>query len=322
MIEMFAALAAGGAIALAFAGALRARQLQPSDHRVRTLVEKPATMHRGITWEDVRRGGTPRLPLLRGLLLESEWAKRTERTIEQAGLKLRVSEYLIGRVGMAAVTAAVVMLLGRNTVSVVLGLALGGLAFFLPNVWLSVLRQRRINQIAKQLPEAATMMSQGLKAGFAFQHTMDMVAREMQAPISEEFAKTMVDLNVGSTIEEALLAMLERADSEEMNMVVTAVLIQRTSGGNLAEILETVGETMREKERLIGEVRTMTSQQRFSGMVLAAWPAVLLGVFSLMNWDHMSILFTTTAGLILLTMGGIGQILGFLTIRKILDIDI
>lgn len=116
--------------------------------------------------------------------------------------------------------------------------------------------------------------------------------------------------------------LLERANTEEVNLMVTAVLIQRTSGGNLAEILETVGESMRERERITGEVKTMTAQQRFSGTVLTFWPLGLLALFSLMNWGQTSLLFNTGLGLALLGGAMVLQLLGYLTIRRILDIDI
>ncbi len=144
----------------------------------------------------------------------------------------------------------------------------------------------------------------------------------MEPPVAEEFARLMADLNVGAAVEDAMQGLLERADVEEMNLMVTAILIQRTSGGNLAEILETVGEAMRERERLSGEVRTMTAQQRFTGTVLTFWPLGLLGLFCLINWHTTSLLFTTGIGLTLLIIGGVFQFLGYYTIRRILDIDI
>jgi tight adherence protein B len=149
-----------------------------------------------------------------------------------------------------------------------------------------------------------------------------LVAEQLGPPISEEFTRLQVDMNLGASIEDALKGLMERAESEDMNLVVTAILIQRTSGGNLAEILETVGETMRERERLYGEVRTMTSQQRFSGTVLAIWPLILLAIFSVFTWDHTSVLFTTNLGLALLGIMAVGQLLGYFTIRRILDVDV
>jgi tight adherence protein B len=107
-----------------------------------------------------------------------------------------------------------------------------------------------------------------------------------------------------------------------MNLLVTAMLVQRSSGGNLAEVLENVGEQMRERERIYGEVRTLTAQQRYSGMVLVFWPLLVLAGFSLFNWDQTSLLFTTTAGIVLLGVGAVMQVMGFITIRRILDINL
>jgi tight adherence protein B len=321
-IELLAAVVAGLAIALFTLYFARRNRTRPEVSRLRALADKPRPVFRGISWDDLRRRGPSSLPLLRTALRDSQWAARIQTEIDQAGLKLRVGEYLLGRFLLSGVTFFTVWLVGRNVVAFVLGLGLAVVGFWLPAVWLSWLRRRRIQRIAKQLPEAVGMMANGLRAGFAFQHGIDMVAKQMEAPISEEFARVMVDLNVGSTVEEALHGLLDRADSEDMNLVVTAVLVQRTSGGNLSEILETVGETMRERERLVGEIRTMTSQQRFSGTVLTFWPLAILGLFSLFNWDQTSLLFTTQIGLVLITLAAIGQVLGYYTIRRILDIDI
>jgi tight adherence protein B len=129
-------------------------------------------------------------------------------------------------------------------------------------------------------------------------------------------------MNMGSTIEESLRAIQARIDTTEMHLVITAVLIQRTAGGNLAEILESVSEQIRERERLMGEVRTMTSQQRFSGLVLSLWPLLLLGAFCLLNWDQTSLLFTTNGGLLMMAGAAALQVLGFITISRILDVEI
>ncbi len=322
MIQLLAAGVTGASALLFVLYAMRSRQLRPADTRIQRLTEAPATARRGISWEEVRRQGPSSLPLLRELLLESAWAKNTQKEIDQAGLKMRVGEYLLGRTLLGIVLFIAIFAIGRSPLALILGLVAAILAFFLPTVWLSVMRKRRINQIAKQLPEAIVLIANSLRAGFAFQHGLGLVTQEMSPPISEEFTRATVDINVGASMEEALTGMLERADSEDMNMLVTAVLIQRSSGGNLAEILETVGETMRERERLYGEIKTMTSQQRFSGMILTLWPMAILAIFSVVNWDHTSSLFTTGIGLVLLTAAGIGQVLGFYTIRRILDIDI
>jgi tight adherence protein B len=242
--------------------------------------------------------------------------------IEQAGLRLRVGEYIIARCAIGLLLFSFVWLLGRSFPTFVMGLAIGAVGFMLPAFWLSGERRKRRNQISKQLPEAAQMIANSLRAGFSFQHGVSIVADQMEPPISEEFTRANIDMNMGSTIEEALRGLMGRVDTTEMHLVITAVLIQRTAGGNLSEILENVAEQIRDRERLTGEVRTMTSQQRFSGLVLSLWPLLLLGAFSLLNWDQTSLLFTTNAGLLLIACAAALQVLGFITISRILDVEI
>lgn len=321
-MQLLAALVSGVAVGLFALYFLRMSQATPADVRIRRLRERPKTEARGIAWDEIRRRGPSGLPFLRSTLTDSAWAKRTTLHIEQAGLKLRVGEYLMARIAIAVVAFIAVWVAGSSAVSFVIGLVIGAAAFKLPSVWLTLLRKRRLAAIDKAMPEAVTMLANALRAGFAFQHGVDMIGKQMDGPIAEEFTRVTVDMNVGSSVEEALQGLLTRCDSEDVNMVVTAVLIQRTSGGNLAEILETVGETMRERERLYGEVKTMTSQQRFSGTVLTVWPLFLLAAFALFNWSQTSLLFTTNIGLVMLAAGGVMQILGYYTIRRILDIDI
>jgi tight adherence protein B len=322
VLELGAAIATGGAVALLAVWWLTRARGPAVEQRLRRLLDQPETQRRGLSWDELRRRGPSSLPLMRDFLLQSPWAQRMSLEIEQAGLRLRVGEYIIGRSVVALVAFAGVWLAGRSTVAFVIALVFGVAGFMLPALWLNAERNRRRDQIAKQLPEAAQMIANSLRAGFSFQHGLAIVADQMEAPIADEFAHANVDLNVGSSLEEALRGLLARADTDEMNLVVTAVLVQRTAGGNLAEILEMVAEQIRERDRLTGEVRTMTAQQRFSGLVLSVWPLLLLAIFSVVNWGQTSLLFTTNAGLILLTAAAALQVLGFLTIRRILDVEI
>ena len=321
-MELIAALAAGGAIALFATYTVRARQTRPAHARLRRLAARPVTVRRGLSWDEIRRRGPSSLPLLRDLLADNAWSAATTKRIEQAGLRLRVGEYVMARVGAGLLAWVAVWLLVTGSAGLLAGLVAGIAATYVPALWLSVMRKRRLAHISRQMPEAVTLLANSLRAGFALQHGIDIITKQMEPPIANEFGRLVVDMNVGSSIEDALQGLLERANTEEVNLMVTAVLIQRTSGGNLAEILETVGESMRERERITGEVKTMTAQQRFSGTVLTFWPVGLLGLFSLFNWEQTSLLFTTGAGLALITAAGIMQLLGYLTIRRILDIDV
>ena len=322
-MELIAALATGLAVLLFILFLYRRQQTRPDVMRLRRLSDEPAPVKRGISWDDLRRRGPSSLPFLRDVLLQSDWAQNIQRELDQTGLRLRVGEYLIIRIALALIAFLVLAIVtGAAGIGIIVAVAGAAVGWLLPRIWLRSLRQRRADQIAKQLPEAVQMMANAMRAGMAFQHGIDMVSQQMEPPLSDEFTRVMVDLNVGMDVEEAMNGLLERADSEDMNLVVTAVLVQRSSGGNLAEIMDTVGETMRERERLTGEVKTMTSQQRFSGTVLTFWPLGLLAMFSLLNWDQTSLLFTTSAGQIALLVGGGLQLLGYFSIRRILAIDI
>ena len=132
----------------------------------------------------------------------------------------------------------------------------------------------------------------------------------------------LLDVNLGSSMETALANMNERIGSDDVDVVVTAILIQRNTGGNLAEVLDSVTETMRDRERIQGEIKTLTSQQRLTGWILSLWPVGLGLLFLLVNTDRMSLMWTTAPGIVLLVIFMILNVLGFFTIQRILDIDI
>lgn len=321
-VELLAAVTVAAAIMLFATYYTRQAAVRPGDARIRRLAVRATPTRRTLSWDEIRRQGPSSLPLLREALEQSAWGERMAKQLEQAGLRMRVGEFFVLRLAAAVVPFAAIWIVLGGGLGFILGLVVGGVGFLLPAMWLSSMRTRRMARIAKQMPEAVVLLANSLRAGFALQHGIDIVSKEMEPPLADEFVRLMADLNVGAAVEDAMQGLLERADVEEVNLMVTAVLIQRTSGGNLAEILETVGEAMRERERLTGEVRTMTAQQRFTGTVLTLWPLGLLGLFCLINWHQTSLLFTTGIGLGLLTVGGVMQLLGYFTIHRILDIDI
>lgn len=320
VLEALAALFTGAAVALFAFALVRQPRVKPAAARIRDLAARPDQERKGLSWDEIRRHGPSTLPVLRDTILSSKWAKDVAIQLDQAGVKLRVGEYLLIRIGLGLAVFAVIALIGRSIPTLVVAIALGIVASFLPAIWLKRTREQRLEKIAKQLPEAVTMIANSLRAGFAFQHGVGMVAEQMDPPIADEFLRIQVDLNVGSSVDEALQGLLARADSEAMNQLVTAVLIQRSSGGNLAEILDLVGEQLRERERLYGEVRTMTAQMRFSGIVMSIWPIFLLALLSLINWEQTGLLFTRPLGIVMLAIGGVLQFVGYLTIRRILDV--
>jgi tight adherence protein B len=238
-------------------------------------------------------------------------------------MKLRVGEYLLLRILLGGVGFVVpVLASGMAASGLLAGLGLGVVGFVAPALYVNMRKQRRRHAIEHQLAEALTHMANAMRAGFALLQAIDSTARRLQPPLAEELAILVADVNLGMTLEDALEDLGERVGSYDLDMVITAILIQRRSGGNLSEILDNVAETMRERDRIRGEIRVLTAQQRFSGLVLSSWPVVVAVFFFLLNPDLMSNLWTTPVGLVLLIGAGVLQLLGILTIRRIVAIDI
>jgi tight adherence protein B len=263
------------------------------------------------------------IPGLRDRLTNSAWAQRTALDLARAGLKLRVGEYMLLRALLATLGFVVPWVLSGAAVSGLLaGLALAVVGAIAPALYVGMRKRRRRHAIERQLAEALTHIANAMRAGFALLQAIDSAARRLQPPLAEELARLVTDVNLGSTLEGALADLNERVGSYDLDMAVTAIIIQRRTGGNLSEVLDNVAETMRERDRVRGEIRVLTAQQRLAGWILSLWPVFLALVFFLMNPDVMSNLWTTPVGLVLLIGAAFLQLLGFLTIRRIVAIDI
>lgn len=320
MVEGLAAVFAFVTVALFGLALLSARRGdRMMTERIRALREQEERLQRQEA--HLRRPATA-LPVLRDLL-RGGWAEKTSRTLQQADVKLRPGEYLMMRLLAGALLFSIpVVFTGGSAVGMLVGAPLAAAGYVAPTLWVALRRRRRLAAIERQLPELLTLLSSSLRSGFGLQQGMDVAARQLDPPMRDEIEGFLLDTNLGASAEAALVNMVERSGSYDLDMVVTAILIQRMTGGNLAEVLDNVGETMRERERIRGEIRTLTAQQRLTGTILSVYPAVLAGLFYLINPKWMSVLFTDGLGQVLLAIGLFLQFLGFLTIRRILDIPI
>jgi tight adherence protein B len=170
--------------------------------------------------------------------------------------------------------------------------------------------------------EGLQLISNALRSGFAFTQSVEMAVRQLDSPLKDEFERFLQDNALGSKTDEALDALVERTGSYDVEMMVTTILVQRTTGGNLSEILDNVAETIRERERLQGEIRALTSQQRLTGRVLAIYPMFLGVLFTIVAYDLMKVLWEEETGRILLFTAGVFQVLGFLAINRVLRLDV
>ena len=244
--------------------------------------------------------------------------KDLQKKLIQAHLLMRSEEY-IGLKLMIGLVLFFVFLLFTN---VLVGLVLGLLGFKMPDLFIDYLKTRRMNAITDQLPEALGIISSGLKAGFSFPQAMAVVSREMEPPIKDEFHRVLRDNRMGKPIEETLHDLSERTDSEDLDLFVTALLIQKQVGGNLAEILDNISHTIRERVRIKGEIKTLTAQGRMSAVIITLLPLAIAAFLFVANPEYILLLFQNIFGIIMVSIAVVLMIVGIYIIKKIITIDV
>ena len=267
------------------------------------------------------------IPIITGLLSGKEWADNAARDLDRADLKLRVGEYLTLRVTVAALLFALsTQFMGLGGLGLVIGILAAVIGYFIPRLYVSRRVNARSSKFNEQLVEALGMVANSLKSGFGLLQSMDLAAEQLDAPLATEFKRTINDINVGASFEDALIAFNERMSSKDLDIALTAILIQRTVGGNLAEVLDTVAHTMRERSRIKGEIRTLIATQKMSGFVVGGLPvAIIVLLFALGTFtgqSYVDVLFTTNAGRIVLLVAAGMEGLGIMLIRRIVKIDV
>lgn len=198
-----------------------------------------------------------------------------------------------------------------------------GVAFSsLPFMWLIMRRKRRLNKFAAQLPDGLELVARALRAGHSLAAGFHLVAQESSDPIAEEFGRVFEEQNLGIPFEEALENLTERVPNLDLKFFVTAVILQRQTGGDLAEILDKIGHLIRERFKIWGQVQALTGEGRLSGIVLLALPPLLFVTVYRMNPDYIQLLFTDDLGKKMLIAGIVSQLVGALVIRKIINIRV
>lgn len=274
---------------------------------------------------DPLRRGVPVGGLVQGIF-SGNWLRRMEQNIRLADSQLQPLDVVairvaVGGAAFAAGFLAVSSLLGM-VLALLAGVLAGAVGFQIPGVWLGMRRKSRIAKLEAQLPDTLTFIANSMKAGFGLIQSMSMAAEQLEHPLSTELAITVHETNVGSSTEEAFLNLSERCHNYDLDLVVTAILVQRSAGGNLAEILETVCETMRERARIKGEIVTLTAQQRLTGLVISCLPIGVGAMFFVISPEYISLLFKETMGLVMLGVGVLMWVVGFMVIQRILNIEV
>ena len=259
------------------------------------------------------------LPIVDRVLGGTARGSALSQWIEQSGLKLSLSGVLLIAAGSAVLLALVAGLVSRSRWGLPVGAALG---FALPFVVVNVKRTRRMRAFEEQFPEGLDLISRALKAGHAFATGLKMVADEMPDPVGPEFRKTFDEQNFGLPLKDALDNLTHRIPLLDVRFFATAVLIQRETGGNLSEILENLAHVVRERFKILRQVRVYTAHGRFTGYVLLALPAVLCIALSFINPDHMNLLFRERMGQMMLLGALVMQTIGYLWIKQVIKIEV
>jgi tight adherence protein B len=194
--------------------------------------------------------------------------------------------------------------------------------FCVPRIYVNIRKRRRLNAFNDQLGDTINLLANSLRSGFSIVQSMETVAEQLPDPIASEFHRVTQEIALGLNYEEALNNMLRRVPSDDLDLMITAINIQARIGGNLAEILDTIGHTIRERVRIKGEIRVLTAQQTISGYILALLPVVLGLVLYLINPKYIGRMFTDPCGWIMIGVSVIMMVSGFLIIRKIVNIEV
>lgn len=258
------------------------------------------------------------IPLLNRLLKSLPREADVQLLLHQAGNPCNLGTLVL----LMAVLAAVGLAVGAWTGNLVLALGLVALGIMGPVAWLKQLRKSRLKAFDEQFPEAVELIARALRAGHSFGSALRMVGDELDDPVAAEFGKTFDDYSYGKVLEDSLADLVRRVGLQDVKFFVTAVVLQKETGGNLAEILDNIGHIIRERFRLLRQVRALSAEGRLSGIILSLLAPLLLGVLLMISPGYIDLLFTHPVGRMMLIMGGSFQVLGMLVIRKLVNIKV
>ena len=253
----------------------------------------------------------------------TSWGEKIARNLARADLKLRPGEY-VALVVIAVVGGGFVawFIGGNDLLYGVVGAVAG---FFLPRFYIRRQQKKRLEDFNNQLPDMLSLMVNGLRAGFSTAQAMEAVSKEMPPPIKDEVRRVVQEMQLGLSMEQALNNMLRRIPSDDLDLIITAINVQREVGGNLAEILDIISYTIRERIRLKGEIQVLTAQVMYSGRFLALLPVIMTTVLMLANREYMMSVFqpeVKMCGFAIFGSAAILVILGYFVMTRIADIEV
>ena len=270
-------------------------------------------------FDDFRRHTIEATGILAKALTKFSFTERLQRVLDQANIPWSAAQTLV-RISVVAVLLLAGLLIAK--VALLPALGIGAATFILPILYLFRRRKKRLNKLVNQLPDVFELLSQALRAGHSLASGMQLIARELPDPAGTEFGRVFHEQNLGLKIEDALRNMAERVNMLDVRFFVTAVLIQRQTGGDLAEVLDKIGSVIRERIKLFGTVQALTAEGRLSGYVLLALPILMFVVMLQINREYAMMLITDPTGKMMLTVAVVMQLMGWAMIKKIVNIKV
>lgn len=256
---------------------------------------------------------------IRDKMLTKKKGVRLEQELARAGLPLKPEEFLLFRWIIFALCGGIFYLITSSILFMFVGFVLG---FILPKWWLKKKQKDRIKAFNHGLPDMISTMVGSLRAGFSFAQSLKTVVAEAESPIKDEIDIVLKEMQYGRNIEDALNQLKERMPSEDLELMIQSILIQRQVGGNLATVLETIVHTVRERNRIQGQVMTLTAQGRLSGIVIGCLPLAVGIMIYMIEPDYMGSFFSHPAGIMMISAGAVSGIIGFILIRKLTTIEV
>lgn len=238
--------------------------------------------------------------------------------IAASGIPLRTEEFVMIWISIVFFPVLIFSVLGQG---IFITICLAIIMSLVPPIFVKIKRKKRLDLFGVQLGDALPLISNGLRAGFSFEQALVSVAKDMPDPIAQELTRATRELAMGVSLEKVLNSLGERMENADMQLLTSAVLIQRKVGGNLADILETISETIQGRIRLKNHINTLTAQGRYSGYLIGAVPVFLLFILSAVSPDYMSVLWTTTYGIALLCLAVVMEIAAFIIIKKMITLE-
>ncbi|MBW2510996.1 MAG: type II secretion system F family protein [Deltaproteobacteria bacterium] len=256
--------------------------------------------------------------VLEAFFLSLPRLSRLDRLLLRSGRPISATNFILSSLLLGVVGVTIGFYLHRSAAT---GLVLGGIFLLVPLLWLRSLEQKSLAKFQSQLPEALDLLSRALRSGHALSSGLEMIAEEMSDPLGGEFQAVVDEISLGLTLNEALENLCSRVPSSDLRFLTISILVQKETGGNIAEILDNISRLIRERVKFKRHVSTLTAEGKVSGVILVLLPIVLFSIIYFLNYNYISMLWIEPDGQKLLAGGIVMMILGVMMIRRIIRIE-